>query len=104
MALAGCAAQKEALALEGNARKLRQELARMFVARGSYVAAMPYLQRATREEPGDVEAATLYGIVLRESGLYPQAEEQLTHALAINPRYAPAWGALGMLYDLEQRS
>jgi Flp pilus assembly protein TadD len=100
----GCAAHKEMLALEGNGKALRNELARMFVNKGSYVAAMPYLQTAIREDPKNVEMATLLGVVLRENGLYPQAEEQFRRALELDRSHAPAWAGLGMLYDLEKRS
>ena len=100
---AGCAAHEQALGLERDAKALRGQLARLYVDRGAYAAAVPLVQAELRENPDDVEMLTLSGVVLRESGLYPQAQAQLEKVVARAPQHAPAHAALARLFDLQKR-
>jgi Flp pilus assembly protein TadD len=82
---------------------LRLALARTYVRNRAFGAALPLLQQAVTEQPGDAELRTLYGVILRERGMYAQAEAQLRAALAADAAFAAAHAALGIVYDLEGR-
>jgi Flp pilus assembly protein TadD len=82
---------------------LREDLAATFIQRGNYDAAIPLLRRALSEKPKSARLHALYGVVLREKKLYPQAESELRAAIAADARYAPAWADLGILLDLAHR-
>ncbi len=103
VALQGCATQSATQKLEGDARKLQLDLARTFVSRKAYAAAAPLLKKSLADDPDNVEAATLYAVVLRETGLTLQAEAQFQRVLARNPRYLPAQSGLALVYDLQKR-
>ena len=100
--LAACGARKQhdTLAMEG--QNMRVELAETYIAKGARNAAIPLLQRAIAERPNEPHIRVLYGTVLRDLGLYIQAEQQFKFALELGPGLAPAYAALGILYDLQQ--
>ncbi|MFH0900648.1 MAG: tetratricopeptide repeat protein [Pseudomonadota bacterium] len=85
-------------------RALRLELAALLVKKGSHDAAVPLLRRVVADEPRNPVAHYLYGTVLRERGLYPQAERELFETIRLDENYAPAHAALGILYDIQRRS
>src|SRR5688572_18757674 len=101
--LSGCATDKMLKNAEREGERLRFELARTYVNKGAYVAALPLAQKAAAEHPTDPYALTLYGTVLRERSLYLQAEHEFQAALAVDPNHSPAWAGLGLLYDLMER-
>jgi Flp pilus assembly protein TadD len=101
--LCGCATQKMMKQFEADGERLRFDLARTYVEKGAYVAALPLIQRSAAEHPNEPTIRALHGVVLRERSLYPQAERELKAALALKPDYAAAWAALGMVYDLMGR-
>jgi Flp pilus assembly protein TadD len=99
----GCATQKMMKQFEADGERLRFDLARTYVDKGAYVAALPLVQKSAAEHPNEPTIRTLHGVVLRERSLYPQAERELKAALQLKEDYAPAWAALGVLYDLSGR-
>jgi Flp pilus assembly protein TadD len=100
---AGCASSAQLRKADEDGERMRFELAEMYVRKGAYTAAIPLLRREVAARPANAAARTLYGMVLREQGLYPQAERELLAALATSPRSARALDALGVLYDLMRR-
>jgi len=82
---------------------LRYELAELYVNKGAKRAAIPLLQKILAENPKNIRARVLYGVVLRDIGLYPQAEKQLVFALRIEKSEVSAHAALGILYDLTRK-
>src|SRR5262245_16151646 len=90
MLLSGCATDKMLRSAEREGERLRFELARNYVQKGAYVAALPLAQKAAAEHPTDAAALTLYGTVLRERSLYVQADHEFQAALAVDANYAPA--------------
>ncbi len=101
---AGCgAAQRQHTAIEKAGDDLSFDLAKLYVNKGVHQAAVPLLQKLISDNPKDARARVLYGTVLRDQGLYPQAEQQLRYALMLSPNDAEAHAALGILYDLEHR-
>jgi Flp pilus assembly protein TadD len=102
--LAGCATSSHMRKTEQDGENLRVELAQTYMRKGAYDAALPLLKRALADKPKDPYLHTMYGTVLRERGLYPQAERELLSALAAEPKRASAWAEIGVLYDLERRS
>ena len=102
-ALAGCGAQRQHREIQRAGEELRFELAELYVQRGALQAATPLLRRVLSETPRDVRARVLYGTVLRDLGLYPQAEKELRFALELDARRADAHGALAILLELTGR-
>lgn len=98
-----CATDKQVRKTEAEGEQLRMDLAETYVKKHAYVAAIPFLRRVLQEHPTDPHARVLYGTVLREQGLYPQAEHELIEATRLAPASPEAWASLGMLYDLERR-
>ncbi|HKA86204.1 MAG TPA: tetratricopeptide repeat protein [Haliangiales bacterium] len=103
IALGGCATDSHVRRTQEEGEHLRVELAETYIKKGAYDAAIPLLTRAAAQAPKDAYVRTLYGTVLREKGLYPQAERELKAAIDLNPRGASAWAEMGILYDLEHR-
>jgi len=102
--LVGCGgAQKQHAQMQQQGESLRLELAELYVAKGARQAAVPLLQRIIGEHPTDVRARVLYGSVLRDLGLYPQADAQLQTAIGIEPRRPDGHAALAILLDLTGR-
>jgi len=101
---AGCGARKHHDTIAKQGQEMRVELAETYIAKGAKEAAIPLLRRALAERPNDARIRVLYGTVLRDLGLYPQAEKQLRFALTLTADYAPALAGLGILYDLQRNS
>lgn len=100
----GCAAsQAHMRKAQRDGEMLRVELAETYVRKGAYEAAVPLLTRAVAEHPNSPRVRVLYATVLRERGLYPQAEREYKMAIKLARRYAAAWAGLGLLYDLMRR-
>jgi Flp pilus assembly protein TadD len=98
----GCGA-RQAPDREAEGGALRAELAELYVAKGAREAAAPLLRRAIAEHPKDARLRVLYGRVLRDLGLLPQAERELRLAVRLAPRRADAHAALAILLDLTGR-
>jgi Flp pilus assembly protein TadD len=103
-ALAACGARKHHDTIAKQGEQMRVELAETYIAKGAPRAAIPLLQRAIAERPGDPRVRVLYGTVLRDLGLYAQAEQQFRFALAQQPGFAPAHAGLGILFDLRRET
>jgi tetratricopeptide (TPR) repeat protein len=99
----GCAAARHHATMQAQGESFRYELAELYVAKGASEAAVPLLQRILAEHPEDPRAHVLYGTVLRDQGLLPQAEAQLRAALKISAARADAHAALAILLDLTDR-
>jgi Flp pilus assembly protein TadD len=95
----GCAGSKAELSPR-DAHRLRRELAQTYIQHGAFIAALPLVQQEVAEHPGDPDLHVLYATVLRERGLYPQAERELLAVLRLAPRHAAAWAGLGLTCDL----
>jgi Flp pilus assembly protein TadD len=104
VATGGCATDSHVRRTQEEGDHLRVELAETYVKKGAYDAAIPLLTRAAAQSPKDAYVRTLYGTVLREKGLYPQAERELKAALDIDAKNASTWAEMGILYDLERRA
>jgi Flp pilus assembly protein TadD len=81
---------------------LTVELAELLVANGATEHAVPMLQQALARKPEDARLHYLLGTVLRDRGVFTQAEAELREATRLAPDMAPAWSALGILHDLRR--
>jgi Flp pilus assembly protein TadD len=79
------------------------DLAETYVKKKAYGAAIPLLTREVQARPDSDQVHVLYATVLREQGLYPQAEAHFRAALRIAPTNARAWDGMGVLFDLMRR-
>ena len=100
---AGCGAQRQHAQIQRDGEALRSELAELYVAKGARQAAAPLLERVIAESPRNARVRVLYGSVLRDLGLYPQAEKELRFALRLDGRRADGHDALAILLDLTGR-
>lgn len=103
LVVAGCATDKHIRQSEEDGDRLRVDLAETYINKRAYTAAIPFLRRALQEHPNDAHIHVLYGTVLREQGLYPQADHELTEATRLSPTSGEAWASKGVLYDLMRR-
>ncbi len=100
----GCgAAAKQHAKIAKAGENFRLELAQLYVEKGARKAAVPLLKKILGEQPKNIKARVLYGCVLRDLGLLPQAERHLKFALKLAPRYAGAHASMGILRDLQRR-
>jgi Flp pilus assembly protein TadD len=102
--LAGCATDSHLRKTEEDGERMRLDLAETYVKKGAYTAAIPMLRRELADHPQSDYVRTLYATVLREQGLYPQAEREFKTALSLQPANARAWDGIGVLYDLMRRA
>jgi Flp pilus assembly protein TadD len=84
-------------------RDLPLVLAQTYVAKGSYEAATPLLTRLLRDEPREPLVHLLFATVLRERGLFAQAEHEFRRVLELSPTSAEARAGLGLVHDLQGR-
>lgn len=103
LVLVGCGAAKQHNKIQTQGEALRFDLAALYVDKGVPQAAAPLLQKILAESPKDVRARIMYGVVLRDMDLYPQAERELRFALKLEPKSDAAHAAIGILYDLQRK-
>jgi Flp pilus assembly protein TadD len=81
--------------------EVRLELAQTLIDHGAHGTAMPILRDTLTRHPEDPRLHLLLGTVLRDRGVYDQAERELNLALKLKPGMAEAVDGLGILYDLK---
>ncbi len=101
--LGACGASKQHSQIQNDAEALRIDLAELYVSKGVSRAAVPMLQKILADNPRDVRARVLYGEVMRDLGLYPQATRELRLALKLAPKNARVHAAIAILLDLERQ-
>jgi superkiller protein 3 len=101
--LCACATTAHVKKTEAEGEALRLDLAESYVNKKSYAAAIPLLRRSVDGDPKDARAHVLFGVVLREQGLYPQSEKELKLATELQPSSARGWKEMGVLFDLMRR-
>jgi len=100
----GCgAAAKQHAQIARVGENFRMDLAELYVEKGARKAAIPLLKKILSEKPKNIKARVLYGCLLRDLGLLPQADRHLAYALKLSPNYARAHAAMGILRDLQRR-
>ncbi len=62
--------------------------------------ALSAFQQASRDDPGNAEAANYLGLVYRKLDRLPEAEAALLQALTLEPSRAVAWFQLAQIYAL----
>ncbi len=82
--------------------ELTVQLAELMLNERADEHAVPLLQRALVKQPDDARVHYLYGTLLRDRGIYAQAEASLRRAISLDPKMAPAQAGLGLLYDLKR--
>jgi len=82
--------------------ELAVALVETLVEAKAYSNAIPILRGALARNPKDPRLHYLMGSVLRDKGIYRQAERSLLKSLQFAPKLAASWSALGILYDLKK--
>jgi Flp pilus assembly protein TadD len=93
----GSSAKKDGVA------HMRLALAQKLADRGDWAGALEAVEAACRSAPGDPEALTLRGIILRERGLLEEAEADLNEAVRRAPNSARAHSALALVHERQHR-
>jgi Flp pilus assembly protein TadD len=83
--------------------RVRLALARDLAVRGEHGQAVALVQQIHEDGTRTPETLTLRGKMLRERGIYDEAEADLREALKLDSGHAPAHDALAVLYDLQDR-
>jgi Flp pilus assembly protein TadD len=97
----GCATSGE---LKQDTFQARKHLANELIARGDFATAFSYADGLHRERPRDAEVLVLRGVIFRDKGMSTEAEGDLREAARLDDTLGEAHAALGILYDLTQRS
>lgn len=79
--------------------RLASDIAEVLVAHHAHEQATPMLQRALAADPDNPRIHSMLGLVLRDRGLFPQAEEELLLAHRMAPNDSDTIAGLGVLYD-----
>jgi Flp pilus assembly protein TadD len=95
--LSGCATTTSSSAQRQS--QLSNEIAEVLVAHHANEQATPLLQRAVAEDPTNARVHTMLGIVLRDRGLFEQAEAELLLANKLQADDTDTLSALGVTYD-----
>jgi Flp pilus assembly protein TadD len=107
LALAGafgaCATSGPAIRAQTPTDLARMKMAEELVSRGDWPEAFGLLTELHQQRPEDPEVLTLRGVVYRERGLFPDAENDLRAALKLAPGSPDAHAALGILFDMQMR-
>jgi Flp pilus assembly protein TadD len=93
--LVGCATSSGAQ----RQSQLSNEIAEVLVAHHANEQATPLLQRAVAEDPTNPRIHAMLGIVLRDRGLFEQAEAELLLANKLKVDDTDTLSALGVTYD-----
>ena len=73
-----------------------RKLARLYDRLGDTPHALAEYQQALKESPRDASLLNSFGYFYYSRGKWAEAEEQLRHALSIDPRHKRAWVNLGL--------
>jgi len=97
----GCGGAQKPSGEVNKQENLQFKLARTYVENGAPQSAIPLLRREIAIRPNWAEARILYGTVLRDMHLYPQAASQFRKALKLAPNSAEAHAGFAILSDLQ---
>jgi len=71
---------------------------------GQHQAALSTLDRATVDDPNNVDTLLKRGVTLAELGRFPEAIEQFQNAARLRPTAPEPWNDLAQVYDSEGRT
>ena len=100
--LAGCGSGEATLKNEVNAA-LHFDLAELFLNSNAYDAASPIARKLYQDHPQDPRPPYYLGIILRERGVFEQAEQYFLEAIKRDSKFALAYDALGILYGMQSK-
>lgn len=86
-----------------NNHAMAVDLAQLLVSHHAYETAVPILQRGIAENPRDAVMRRLLGTVLRDRGLFDEAQRELQIAGTLAPEDPETYAALGVLNDMRGR-
>ena len=90
---------QESLKISATNPRMHELLGLIFVVRGDYLAALPELETAAQQAPGDPQVRYFYGRALYSSGHYPEALSEFLACLKLAPHYVRALENLGLCYE-----
>ena len=83
--------------------ELQFDLAELFLSSSAYEAATPIVRQLIHVHPDDPRPHHYLGVILRERGVYREAERSFLEALKKDPSFAPAHDGMGILYGVQSK-
>ena len=83
------------------ARALQEDMVALFIQAKAFDAAAPVAQKLYQEQKGQANPAYWMGVILREKGVYSEAEKYFLEALSADAKHGPSYDALGILYGIQ---
>ena len=83
------------------ARALQEDMVALFIQAKAFDAAAPVAQKLYQEQKGQANPAYWMGVILREKGVYSEAEKYFSEALDADAKHGPSYDALGILYGIQ---
>ena len=82
-------------------RALQEDMVALFIQAKAFDAAAPAAQKLYQERKGQANPAYWMGVILREKGVYSEAEKYFLEALSRDVKHGPSYDALGILYGIQ---
>lgn len=100
-ALSGCGGG-DALKDQSNPA-LHFDLVELFLSSNAYDAASPVASKLYHDHPTDPRPSYYLGVILRERGVFEEAERYFLEAIKRDASFALAYDALGVLYGMQNQ-
>ena len=84
-------------------KALHFDLAELFLKSNAYDAASPIARKLYHQHPQDPRPPYYLGIILRERGVFEEAERYFLESIKRDAKFALAYDALGVLYGMQSR-
>ncbi len=80
---------------------LQEDMVALFVQAKAFDAASPVAQKLYQQHKDRPGPAYWLGVILREKGVYSESEKYFLEALTKDPKHAPSFDGLGILYGVQ---
>jgi tetratricopeptide (TPR) repeat protein len=102
ISLASCGGTETGLKSHPN-KALHFDLAELFLTSNAYDAASPIARKLYNTHPNDPRPPYYLGVILRERGVFEEAERYFLESIKRDAQFALAYDALGVLYGVQSR-
>ena len=82
---------------------LHFDLVELFLSSNAYDAASPVASKLYHDHPTDPRPSYYLGVILRERGVFEEAERYFLEAIKRDANFALAYDALGILYGMQNQ-
>ena len=82
-------------------RALQEDMVALFIQARAFDAAAPVAQKLYQEQKDQANPAYWMAVILREKGVYSEAEKYFLEAISKNSEHGPSYDGLGILYGIQ---